>query len=156
MTARADYDYIVVGGGSSGCVTASRLVRDYGARVLLIEAGPRRSPELLGMPAGYMKYLASDAYLTMHHSTPQPQLDGRAPIIPQAKLLGGGSSVNAMVYMRGHAADYDRWDRYLGQGSGWCYRDMLPHFKALEDNDHLAGEYHGVGGPLKVSHLGRH
>ncbi len=151
-----DYDYIVVGGGSAGCVTAGGLVRDYGARVLLLEAGPRRSPRLIGMPAGYMKYLASDAYLTMHHSTPQPQLDGRAPIIPQAKLLGGGSSVNAMVYMRGNAADYDRWDRELGQGSGWSYRDLLPHFKDLEDNDHLAGEFHGVGGPLKVSHLGRH
>jgi len=150
------YDYIVVGGGSSGCVTASRLVRDYGARVLLIEAGPAKGGRLLSMPAGYMKYLASDAYLTMHKTTPQPQLDGRAPIIPQAKLLGGGSAVNAMVYMRGNAQDYDRWDRTLGQGSGWSYRDLLPHFKALEDNDHLAGEFHGVGGPLKVSHLGRH
>ena len=151
-----DFDYIVVGGGSSGCVTASRLVGQYGARVLLLEAGPRHSPKLLGMPAGYMKYLASDEYLTMHHSTPQPQLDGRSPIIPQAKLLGGGSSVNAMVYMRGNARDYDQWDRYLGQGSGWSYRDMLPHFKALEGNDHLGGEFHGTDGPLKVSHLGRH
>ncbi len=154
--AEKGYDYIVVGGGSSGCVTATRLVRDFGARVLLLEAGPRNSPRLLGMPAGYMKYLASDAFLTMHSSVPQPQLDGRAPIIPQARLLGGGSAVNAMVYMRGNAADYDGWDRTLGQGSGWGYRDLLPHFKALEDNDHLADEFHGSGGPLKVSHLGRH
>ncbi len=103
-----------------------------------------------------MKFLASDAYLTMHQAVPQPQLDGRAPIIPQARLLGGGSAVNAMVYMRGQAADYDGWDRYLGQGSGWSYADLLPHFKTQEDNDHLAGDYHGVGGPLKVSHLGHH
>ena len=150
------YDYIVVGGGSSGCVTATRLVRDYGARVLLLEAGPRKSPWLIGLPAGYMKYLASDAYLTMHKSAPQPQLDGRAPIIPQARLLGGGSAVNAMVYMRGNSADYDGWDRAIGQGSGWSYRELLPHFRKLEDNDQLADEFHGVGGPLKVSHLGRH
>ncbi len=156
VTTRTDYDYIIVGGGSSGCVTANRLVDRYGARVLMLEAGPRKSPRLLGMPAGYMKYLGSDEFLTMHHSTPQPQLDGRAPIIPQARLLGGGSSVNAMVYMRGNAADYDRWDRYLGQGSGWSYRDLLPHFKALEGNDHLGGEFHGTDGPLKVSHLGHH
>ncbi len=151
-----DYDYIVVGGGSSGCVTASRLVQDHGARVLLLEAGPAKPSPVLAMPAGYMKFLASDAYLTMHKSVPQPQLDGRAPIIPQGRVLGGGSAVNAMVYMRGQAADYDRWDRYLGQGSGWSYRDLLPHFKRQEDNDHLAGEFHGVGGPLKVSHLGHH
>ena len=103
-----------------------------------------------------MKFLASDAYLTMHQAVPQRQLDGRAPIIPQARLLGGGSAVNAMVYMRGQAADYDGWDRYLGQGSGWSYADLLPHFKTQEDNDHLADAYHGVGGPLKVSHLGHH
>jgi choline dehydrogenase len=152
----ADYDYIVVGGGSAGCVTASRLVRDHGASVLLLEAGPAKGSPILAMPAGYMKFLASDAYLTMHQAVPQRQLDGRAPIIPQARLLGGGSAVNAMVYMRGQAADYDGWDRYLGQGSGWSYADVLPHFKTQEDNDHLAGQFHGVGGPLKVSHLGHH
>src|SRR5690606_12433462 len=102
-----------------GCMTASRLVREFGARVLLLEAGQRRGSPLLAMPAGYMKFLASEAYLTMHMAVPQPQLDGRAPIVPQARLLGGGSAVNAMVYMRGQAADYDRWDRELGQGSGW-------------------------------------
>ncbi len=151
-----DYDYIVVGGGSAGCVTASRLVGAFGARVLLLEAGPARGSPILAMPAGYMKFLASDTYLTMHKAVAQRQLDGRAPIIPQARLLGGGSAVNAMVYMRGQAADYDSWDRYLGQGSGWSYRDLLPHFKRQEDNDHLADEFHGAGGPLKVSHLAHH
>ena len=91
------FDYIVVGGGSSGCVVASRLVAEQGARVLLVEAGPRKASPILAMPAGYMKFLARDTYLTMHHVVPQPQLGGRAPIVPQAKVLGGGSAVNAMV-----------------------------------------------------------
>jgi choline dehydrogenase len=155
MAAAAGYDYIVVGGGSAGCVTATRLVRDHGARVLLIEAGPRRGSRLLAMPAGYMKFLGKDTYLTMHRTAAQPQLGGRAPIVPQGRLLGGGSAVNAMVYMRGNAADYDGWDAALG-GAGWSYRDLLPYFRRQEDNDHLNDEFHGFGGPLKVSHLGHH
>ncbi|KQR85521.1 sorbosone dehydrogenase [Burkholderia sp. Leaf177] len=152
------YDYIIVGAGSSACVAAARLVQEGGARVLMIEAGPRESSRLLGVPAGYMKFLARDTYLTMHGTKAQPQLDGRAPIVPQAKVLGGGSVVNAMVYMRGQAADYDRWDaatRAPGKSSiDWSYAAMLPHFITQEDNDHLAGPFHGVGGPLKISHLG--
>ncbi len=149
------YDYIVVGGGSSGCVVSSRLVAEHGAKVLLIEAGPRRVSPILAMPAGYMKFLARDTYLTMHHVMPQEQLGGRAPIVPQAKVLGGGSAVNAMVYIRGQAADYDGWDEALG-GAGWSYRDLLPYFIRQEGNDHLGAPYHGVSGPLKVSHLGQH
>jgi len=149
------FDYIIVGGGSAGCVVASRLVAEHGARVLLVEAGPRKASPILAMPAGYMKFLARDTYLTMHNVVPQPQLDGRAPIVPQAKVLGGGSAVNAMVYIRGQAADYDEWDEMLG-GAGWSYRDLLPHFIRQEGNDHLGKPYHGVNGPLKVSHLGQH
>ncbi|MGF9757520.1 GMC family oxidoreductase N-terminal domain-containing protein [Microvirga sp. 0TCS3.31] len=149
------FDYIVVGGGSAGCVVASRLVAEHGARVLLVEAGPRRASRILAMPAGYMKFLARETYLTMHRVIPQPQLGGRAPIVPQAKVLGGGSAVNAMVYIRGEAADYDGWDKALG-GAGWSYRDLLPYFIRQESNDHLGEPYHGVSGPLKVSHLGQH
>ena len=149
------HDYIIIGGGSSGCVAAGRLVSEYGARVLLLEAGPRRTSPILALPAGYMKFLARDTYLTMHRMVPQPQLAGRNPIVPQAKVLGGGSAINAMVYIRGQAADYDHWDEKLA-GAGWSYRDLLPHFVKQEGNDHLAGPYHGVGGPLKVSHLGQH
>lgn len=149
------FDYIIVGGGSAGCVVASRLVAEHGARVLLIEAGSRRTSRLLAMPAGYMKFLARDTYLTMHKVIPQPQLGDRAPIVPQAKVLGGGSAVNAMVYIRGQAADYDAWDAALG-GAGWSYGDLLPYFIEQEGNDHLGKPYHGVSGPLKVSHLGQH
>jgi len=107
------------------------------------------------MPAGYMKYLARETYLTMHRVVPQPQLGGRAPIVPQAKVLGGGSAVNAMVYIRGQAADYDAWDEALG-GAGWSFADLLPYFVRQESNDHLGAPFHGSDGPLKVSHLGQH
>ncbi|MEZ0168013.1 GMC family oxidoreductase [Microvirga sp. TS319] len=149
------FDFIIVGGGSAGCVVASRLVAEHGARVLLIEAGPRRASRILAMPAGYMKFLARDTYLTMHNVVPQPQLGGRAPVVPQAKVLGGGSAVNAMVYIRGQAQDYDAWDAALG-GAGWSYEDLLPYFIRQEGNDHLGRPYHGLSGPLKVSHLGQH
>ena len=149
------FDTIIVGGGSAGCVVASRLVAEHDARVLLIEAGPRKVSRILAMPAGYMKFLARDTYLTMHKVVPQPQLEGRSPIVPQAKVLGGGSAVNAMVYIRGQAEDYDSWDEAMG-GAGWSYEDLLPHFIRQEGNDHLGKPYHGVSGPLKVSHLGQH
>jgi choline dehydrogenase len=149
------FDYVIVGGGSSACVAASRLVSEFQARVLILEAGPRRGPSLIDMPAGYMKYLARDDLLTMHHTVPQPQLGGRAPIIPQARILGGGSAVNAMVYMRGQAADYDGWARLTGD-PGWSYESLLPYFIRQECNDVLAAPYHGADGPLQVSHLGHH
>ncbi len=159
MSAASGFDYIIVGGGSSACVVAAELVTRGKARVLLLERGPAKANPIMHFPAGYMKFLAKDTYLTMHQTAPQPQLNGRGPIVPQGKVLGGGSTVNAMVYMRGQAADFDRWNKAItGPGSNndgaWSYRDMLPYFKGQEDNDHLGGEYHGVGGPLKVSHLG--
>ena len=158
MSAKDRYDYIIVGGGSSACVVAAKLVRDGRARVLILERGPAKANPIMHFPAGYMKFLAKDTYLSMHQTKPQPQLNGRGPIVPQGKVLGGGSTVNAMVYMRGQAADFDLWNELVTpQGSNdseWSYADLLPYFKQQEDNDHLAGEFHGVGGPLKISHLG--
>ena len=150
-----DFDYIVVGGGSAGCVAATRLVRDLGARVLLIERGAARGSPLLRMPAGYMKFLGREDYLEMHAAVPQPQLDGRAPVVPQARLLGGGSAVNAMVYMRGQHEDYDGWDAFLGGNTGWSYADMLPHFTRMERNTRLGPPYHGEQGTLIVGDPGR-
>lgn len=152
------YDYIIVGGGSSACVVAAKLVQEGRAKVLLLERGPAKANPIMHFPAGYMKFLAKDTYLSMHQTKPQPQLNGRGPIVPQGKVLGGGSTVNAMVYMRGQAADFDLWNELAtseGSNDGaWSYADLLPYFKEQEDNDHLAGEFHGVGGPLKISHLG--
>lgn len=149
-----DYDYIIAGGGSAACVAATRLVRDHGARVLLVERGPADYARIMRMPAGYMKYLAREDFLEMHTPVPQQQLGGRTPIVPQAKVLGGGSSVNAMVYMRGQREDYDGWDAMLGGGSGWSYADMLPHFRALEHNTKFNDAYHGIDGALYVSDPG--
>ena len=158
MSAIGRYDYIIVGGGSSACVVAAKLVREGKAKVLLLERGPAKANPIMHFPAGYMKFLAKDTYLSMHQTKPQPQLNGRGPIVPQGKVLGGGSTVNAMVYMRGQAADFDLWNELATSESSndgaWSYADLLPYFKEQEDNDHLAGEFHGVGGPLKISHLG--
>ena len=150
-----DFDYIIAGGGSSACVAATRLVQELGARVLLIERGPAKYARMMRMPAGYMKYLARNDFLEMHHTVPQQQLNGRAPIVPQAKVLGGGSAVNAMVYMRGQREDYDGWAAYLGNEPGWSYEDMLPHFRALERNAKFNDRYHGIDGDLLVSDPGQ-
>lgn len=150
-----EFDYIIVGGGSAGCIVAARLVKEGNARVLLLEAGSDEYHPVLKMPAGYMKFLASDKYLTLHQTEAQPQLNGRGVIVPQAKVLGGGSTVNAMVYMRGHKQDYADWNSALNhEGIDWSWDALLPHFTAIEDNDHLGAPFHGVGGPMKVSHLG--
>ncbi|MDQ0395853.1 GMC family oxidoreductase [Labrys monachus] len=145
----ARYDYIIVGGGSAGCVVATRLVRDHGARVLLVEAGRRDGHPLMRMPAAFVKLLDRGTYVTRHETTPQAQLGGRVHQIPQARVLGGGSTVNGMVYMRGRPSDYDEWNATVG--GGWGYADILPHFRAQEDNDHFFNAAHGTGGPLKVS-----
>lgn len=147
-------DIIVVGGGSAGCLAAARLVAEHGLSVLVLERGKERGPRLLDMPAGYMKWLNDETVLEMHRSEPQKQLDGRGPVIPQARLLGGGSAVNAMVYMRGTAADYDAWDQLLGGGSGWAFADLLPCFRKMEANERLNDRFHGISGTLRVADPG--
>lgn len=148
------FDFIICGGGSAASVAAMRLVSEFGFSVLIVERGPRTTNAVMGMPAGYMKYLAKDTFLEMHRTVPQPQLGGRAPIVPVAKALGGGSAVNAMVYMRGQKEDYDGWAAGLGNSEEWSYEDLLPHWTSLEHNARFNNRYHGVGGRLRVSEPG--
>lgn len=152
------YDYIIVGGGSAGCVAAWRLVTETSARVLMLERGPARasglSRFLLPMPAAWMKGISGSEVVEMHEPVPQKHLNGRRPAVGQANVLGGGTSVNAMVYTRGQHEDYDHWDEFLGGNSGWSFKDMLPHFRNMECNHSFNDAYHGVGGPLHVSDTG--
>jgi choline dehydrogenase len=151
------FDYIVVGGGAaSGSVAAARLVNE-GRRVLLLEGGYSHRHPLLDMPPGIFKMINGSKYMRYHHTIPQEHLDGRVHDIPQANVLGGGSAVNAQVYMRGRPSDYDEWHELLRGDNdypGWRWSDVLPHFRGMEDNDRLQDERHGVGGPLLVSDPG--
>ena len=151
----SEFDYVIAGGGSAACVAAMRLVRDHGMRVLVVERGPASFSWIMRMPAGYMKFLGREDYLEMHKTVAQERLGGRAPIVPQAKVLGGGSAVNAMVYIRGQKEDYDHWNAFLGRNAGWAYADMLPHFRALERNTRFNDRFHGIDGGLQVSDPGQ-
>jgi choline dehydrogenase len=149
------YDHIVVGGGSSGCLVAGKLAQQHGARVLVLEAGADDSSPLISMPAGFVKLLGVEKYMWFYTPIPQPQLGGRTPVIPQGRVLGGGSSVNAMIYIRGQRGDYDAWRDATGNDQ-WGFDRLLPYFTGMEDNDRLNDAYHGIGGPWKVSdHLYR-
>ena len=148
------YDYIVVGGGSSGCVAAARLAKDARARVLLLEAGHSHRHFLLDMPPGIFKMINGSKYMRYHRTVPQEHLHGRVHDIPQGNVLGGGSSVNAQVYVRGRPSDYQEWHELLrGENDypGWGWNDVLPHFRVMEGNNRLNNELHGAEGPLLVS-----
>jgi choline dehydrogenase len=143
------HDYVVIGGGSAGCALTGRLV-EAGASVLLIEAGPRDTHPLIHIPAGFTRLLSSPL-LSRHQTQPQDTMDGRPRILPQGRVLGGGSSVNALIYIRGQQEDYDDW---ADAGcDGWSFREVLPYFKRAEDNERFDNRYHATGGPLGVSDL---
>lgn len=144
-------DYVIVGGGSAGCVMAARLAELDEARVLLLEAGPRDNSWLIHMPIGF--YKMTDGPLTWSFRTvPLAHAGGREMVFPQGRVLGGGGSINAMVYTRGNAADFDAWAEEEGC-PGWSYGDVLPYFRKAEDNERLHNDWHGTGGPLAVSDL---
>jgi choline dehydrogenase len=150
------FDYIVVGGGSSGCVAAAGLVK-AGARVLLLEGGYSHRHPLLDMPPGIFKMINGSKFMRYHQTMPQEHLNGRVHDIPQANVLGGGSSVNAQVYMRGRPSDYEEWHDILRGDNdypGWRWADVLPHFRAMEGNNRLYNDLHGADGPLHVSDPG--
>ncbi|KAB2797156.1 alanine-phosphoribitol ligase [Brucella anthropi] len=144
-----EYDYIIVGGGPAGCVLANRLSEDASVKVLLLEAGGSDWNPLFHMPAGFAKMtkgVASWGWETV----PQKHLKNRVLRYTQAKVIGGGSSINAQIYTRGNAADYDLWAGEDGC-TGWDYRHVLPYFKRAEDNQRFNDDFHSYGGPLGVS-----
>ena len=153
MAPTKTYDYVVIGGGSAGCVAAARLAGEFEARVLILEAGGPYKDWILKVPAGFSKILGGTKYLTQHHTVPQEQLGGRVQLIPQGKVLGGGSSVNAQAYMRGRAADYDAWGEMAGTDL-WSWEKILPHFTRQERNQKFNDRFHGTSGSLRVSDPG--
>jgi choline dehydrogenase-like flavoprotein len=142
------YDYLIVGAGSAGCVVAHRLGEDPGVQVAVLEAGPPDDAPEIHMPLAFGPNLTSDWDWALF-SEPEPGLDDRRNYLPRGRVLGGSSSLNAMIYIRGHRADYDEWAA-MGL-EGWGYADILPYFKRAEDNERGPSRYHGVGGPLSVS-----
>lgn len=143
------FDYIVTGAGSAGCAVAARLSESGRYRVLLLEAGRRDNYPWIHIPVGYHKLFTHDSYNWKFESEPVAGLNGRTSYQPRGKMLGGTSSLNGMVYMRGTAADYDGW-RQRGC-VGWDYESVLPFFRKAEDQQRGEDQFHGVGGPLKVT-----
>lgn len=142
------YDYVIVGAGTAGCVLANRLSEDPSVRVLLLEAGGKDRSLNIKIPAAFAKQFHDPKLDWEYFTEPEPAVDGRELYIPRGKSLGGSSSMNAMLYVRGRPLDYDGWE---AQGApGWGYADLLPYFKAAEDNVRGASEFHGTGGPLRI------
>ena len=148
------YDYIVVGAGSAGCVLANRLSADSSKSVLLVEAGGRDWNPWIHVPVGYFKTLHNPTTDWCYKTEPDPGLAGRSIDWPRGKTLGGSSSINGLLYIRGQHEDYDHW-RQLGN-VGWSAEDVLPYFKRAEDQERGANDFHGVGGPLSVSDMRVH
>ena len=146
------YDYIIVGAGSAGCVLANRLSENPRRRVLLLEAGPSDWHPFIHMPAGIAKMVGKKGINWDYWTEPEPQLGNRRLWWPRGRVLGGSSSINAMIYMRGTPSDYDGWAQAAGD-ERWAWRNVLPVFKRSENNMRGAGEWHGTGGPLTVSDL---
>jgi choline dehydrogenase len=152
QSTKEEFDYIIVGAGSAGCVLANRLTADGKYSVLLLEAGPRDTNPWIHIPLGYGRLFKEKAVNWMYQTEPEPGLNGRNVFQPRGKTLGGSSSINGLLYVRGQHEDYDRWRQH--GNLGWGFDDVLPYFKKAEDQTRGADDFHGTGGPLPVSNLG--
>ena len=148
----SEFDYVIIGAGSAGCVLANRLSADGKHTVLLLEAGPRDTNLWIHIPLGYGRLFKEKTVNWMYQTEPEPELNGRSVFQPRGKVLGGSSSINGLLYIRGQHEDYDRWRQH--GNDGWGFDDVLPYFKKAEDQRRGADEFHGAGGPLPVSDLG--
>ena len=146
-----DADYVIVGAGSAGCVIANRLSADPGSRVVLLEAGGKDSNPWIHIPVGYFKTMHNPNVDWCYETEPDPGLNGRRLDWPRGKVLGGSSSLNGLLYVRGQPEDYDRWRQMDNHGWGW--EDVLPLFKRSEDQERGEDAFHGTGGPLTVSNM---
>ena len=146
------FDYVVVGAGSSGCALAARLSEDPAVRVLLLEAGPRDDSIWIHLPIGYGKTMWSKTYNWCYHTDPDPNMNGRQIYWPRGKTLGGSSSINGLIYIRGQREDFDHWAALGNQG--WGFDDLLPYFIKSEGNQRGDSAFHGGSGPLRVSDIG--
>jgi choline dehydrogenase len=144
-----EYDYIIVGAGAAGCVLANRLSTDPATRVLLLEAGGSDRSPWIQVPIGYGRTFNDPRYNWMYEAQPDPGLNNRTGFWPRGKVLGGSSSINAMVYVRGQPADFNDWA--AAGNPGWSWPELLPYFKKLEDHPWGASQYHGAGGPVGIS-----
>ncbi len=151
--AGGDCEYIIVGGGTAGCVAAWRLATETDARVVLLETGADYTSPYLKLSPGYSRLVPKGVHCTLHQTVPQAHAGNRVLEIATGRVLGGGSSVNAQVYMRGYRADYDQWGSSAGSDL-WSWETMLPHFRRLEGNQKYSGEFHGCAGPLTVADPG--
>lgn len=145
------FDYIIIGAGSAGCVLANRLSEDGRSSVCVLEAGPEDKSALIHTPMGFAFFPKGTVYNWSFETTPQKHMNGKIGKQPRGRTLGGSSSINAMIYIRGSKADYDGWAK--AGASGWGWNDVLPYFRKAEDNERGAGAYHATGGPLTVSDL---
>jgi choline dehydrogenase len=153
-TEASEFDYVIVGAGSAGCVLANRLSADGKHSVLLLEAGPKDTNLWIHVPLGYGKLFKEKSVNWMYQTEPEPGLNGRQVFQPRGKVLGGSSSINGLLYVRGQHEDYDRW-RQRGN-AGWGYDDVLPYFRKAENQQRGDDKYHGTGGPLPVSDWRHH